>query len=102
MISWGIVYHRLRTINLYRIAPKHVVSSLSREHDKELKLALCCIGERDCALKADQLDAIKCIYDVKDVFVRLPTGFGKSISYETQPFVFNYKHSDSCSEAIAA
>ena len=23
MISWGIVYHRLRTVNLYRIAPKH-------------------------------------------------------------------------------
>ena len=22
-ISWGIVYHRLRTVNLYRIAPKH-------------------------------------------------------------------------------
>ena len=24
MISWGIVYHRLRTVNLYRIAPKHI------------------------------------------------------------------------------
>ena len=24
MISWGIVYHRLRTVNLYRIGPKHV------------------------------------------------------------------------------
>ena len=24
MISWGIVYHRLRTVNLYRIALKHV------------------------------------------------------------------------------
>jgi len=23
MISWGIVYHRLRTVNLYRTAPKH-------------------------------------------------------------------------------
>ena len=22
-ISWGIVYHRLRTVNLYCIAPKH-------------------------------------------------------------------------------
>ena len=45
-------------------------------------------------LKAEQLDAIKCIYDGKDVFLRLPTGFGKSICYETLPFVFNYKHSD--------
>ena len=24
MISWGIVYHCLQTVNLYRIAPKHV------------------------------------------------------------------------------
>ena len=24
MISWGIVYYRLRTVNLYHIAPKHV------------------------------------------------------------------------------
>ena len=23
-ISWGMVYHRLRTVNLYRIPPKHV------------------------------------------------------------------------------
>ena len=23
MISWGIVYHRLQTVNLYCIAPKH-------------------------------------------------------------------------------
>ena len=24
MISWGIIYHRLRTVNLYCIGPKHV------------------------------------------------------------------------------
>ena len=24
MISWGIVYHRLQTVNLYHTAPKHV------------------------------------------------------------------------------
>ena len=24
MITWGIVYHRLQTVNLYRIALKHV------------------------------------------------------------------------------
>ena len=24
MISWGIVYHCLRTVNLYRIGPKHI------------------------------------------------------------------------------
>ena len=24
MILWGIIYHHLQTVNLYRIAPKHV------------------------------------------------------------------------------
>ena len=28
MISWGIVYHRLLTIDLYRIGPKHVCLKL--------------------------------------------------------------------------
>ena len=37
---------------------------------------------------------IKCIHDSKDVFLSLPTGFGKSVCYETLPFVCNYKHSD--------
>ena len=45
-------------------------------------------------LKAEQLDAIKCIYDGKDVFLWLRTGFDKSICYDTLLFVFNYKHSD--------
>ena len=32
---------------------------------KALKFALCCIGKGDFMLKAEQLDAIKCIYDGK-------------------------------------
>ena len=36
---------------------------------------------------------IKCIYDGKDVFLWLPTGFGTSICYETAVW-FNYKYSD--------
>ena len=66
----------------------------SEDFDKALMFALCCIGKGDFTLKAEQLDAIKYIYDGKDVFLWLPTGFGKSICYETLPFVLNYKHSD--------
>ena len=44
-------------------------------------------------VKVEDFDAIKCIYDGKDVFLWLPTGFGKSICYETA-VCFNYKHSD--------
>ena len=56
--------------------------------DKALKFTLCCIG-RDFTLKAEQVDVIKCVYDGKNVFLWLPTGFVKSISYATLPFVFN-------------
>ena len=95
MILWGIVYHRLQTVNLYRIlayssearpsrAYRANMAGNSEDFDKALKFALCCIGKGDFMLKAEQLDAIK----------RIPVGFRKSICYKTLPFVFNYKHSD--------
>ena len=68
------------------------MAAKSEDFDKALNFALCCIGKGGFTLKAEQLDAIKCIYDGKDVFLWLPMGFGKSICYET--LVFNYKHSD--------
>ena len=63
----------------------------SEDFDKVLKFALCCIEKGDFTLKAEQLDAIKCIYDGKDVFLWLPR---ESLYYETLLFVFNYEHSD--------
>ena len=69
MISWGIAYHHLRTVNLYRTAPKHGRLKLglvnSEDFDKALKFGLCCIGKGYFTLKAEQLDAIKCISMVK-------------------------------------
>ena len=94
MISWGIVYHRLRTVNLYRTAPKHGHLKLglvnSEDFDKALKFSLCCIEKGYFTLKAEQLDAIKCISMVK-TYSCGSHGiiFGKSICYETLPFVFN-------------
>ena len=70
------------------------MASKNKDFNKALKFALCCIGKSDFTLKAEQLDAIKCIHDGKDIFLWLPTGFGKSICYETLPFVFNCKHSE--------
>ena len=97
-VSYTIVYEPLIFTVYWRIAPKHVRLELIprawQDFDKVLKFALCCIGKGDFTLKAEQLDAIKCIYDGTDVFLWLPTGFGKSICYETLPFVFNYMHSD--------
>lgn len=40
-------------------------------------------------LKSQQLDSIKYVVEGSDVFVWLPTGFGKSIIYESLPFVFD-------------
>ena len=101
-ISWGIVYHRSRTVNFYYIAPKQVRLELIRQTwqvkartlIKRSNLALCCNGKGDFTLKAEQLGVIKCIYNGKDILLWLPTGYGKSICYESLPFVFNYKHSD--------
>lgn len=38
----------------------------------------------------ERVPIIKAVYDEKDVFMWLPTGFGKSICYTTSPFAFNY------------
>ena len=42
-------------------------------------------------LKSEQIEAIQHLYNGKDVFLWLPTGFGKSICYEILPFIMDYK-----------
>ena len=63
---------------------------MAGDFDKALKFALCCIEKVNFTLKAEQLDAIKCIYDGKDIFLWLPTGFGTLRDCH----LFNYKDSD--------
>ena len=43
-------------------------------------------------LKSEQVEAIRHMYEASDVFVFLPTGFGKSICFKVLPFLFDYKH----------
>ena len=50
-------------------------------------------------LKEEQRCAVKAIYEGRDVFVCLPTGYGKSLCYQTLPFVMNYKRSQTVQEA---
>ena len=37
-------------------------------------------------LKAKQVEAIRMVYERRDVFVWLPTGYGKSICFQVLPY----------------
>ena len=45
----------------------------------------------DVSLKAEQRSSMKAIYDGRDVFVWLPTGYGKSLCYQASPFLMDFK-----------
>ena len=53
--------------------------------------ALSCLGRGSLRLKSKQESAIRAIYAGNDVFVWLPTGYGKSICYQVLPFLFDAK-----------
>ncbi len=53
--------------------------------------ALSQLGMPHLKLKEQQQQAILAVYGGMDVFVFLPTGFGKSICYQVLPFLFDYK-----------
>lgn len=59
--------------------------------DSALSYALQRLGYQAMMLKPQQRESVKCMYEGKDVFLWLPTGFGKSICYEVLPFVFDVK-----------
>ena len=67
--------------------------------EEALVYALTSIG-KGLALKEEQRIAVRHIFDGNDIFVWLPTGFGKSICYECLPFVFDY--SLGCTQDLSA
>ncbi len=52
---------------------------------------LSCVGKPDLVLKDKQLEALKYLYDGSDVFLWVPTGYGKSICFQALPFLFDVK-----------
>ena len=59
--------------------------------ERALTYALRNVGCSSLSLKPEQKRCVSCIYEGKDVFLWLPTGFGKSICYEVLPFMFDLK-----------
>ena len=53
-----------------------------------VRYALSQLGKPDLKLKDEQQQAIASVYSGQDVFVFLPTGFGKSICFQVLPFLF--------------
>ena len=56
-----------------------------------LSYALSRVGKPGLVLKDKQLEALKCLYSGSDVFLWVPTGYGKSICFQTLPFLFDAK-----------
>ena len=102
MISWGIVYHHLQTVNLYRTALKHgrlkLIPRTWQVTVRTLISAQVCPllhWERIFHVESKAAGCDQMYLDGKDVFLWLPQdNFGKSIHYETLLFVFNYNHGD--------
>ena len=53
--------------------------------------ALCKLHMSDVSLKVEQRSSMEAIYNGHDVFVWLPTGYGKSLCYQALPFLMDFK-----------
>ena len=67
------------------------VSLETDNFESAVSFALRCLQSSGLVLKPQQKEAVNLVWDGKDVFILLPTGFGKSIIYELLPFLFDYK-----------
>jgi ATP-dependent helicase YprA (DUF1998 family) len=56
-----------------------------------VKYALERLGLRHFSLKPGQQQSIEAVYNGRDVFVWLPTGYGKSLCYVVLPFLMDHK-----------
>ena len=67
------------------------MASSSFDFDRALAYALSFVKQEGLCLKHQQVEAVKCLSEGKDVFVWFTTGYGKSICYQLLPFVFYVK-----------
>ncbi len=63
----------------------------SSSFEEAVQFALEKLHMEDLHPREEQLQSIKAVYDGLNVFVCLPTGFGKSLCYQAIPFVMDFK-----------
>jgi len=71
------------------------MACVSTDFNCALSYALQRLGTPNLMLKPEQRSVIESICNGKDTFMWLPTGFGKSVCYQTLPLVFD-KMSKKC------
>ena len=58
---------------------------------KAIAYAQSCIHQEELQLRPKQEETLLHLFNGKDVFVRIPTGYGKSLCYQLQPFMLDFK-----------
>ncbi len=66
-------------------------NSVTISFEEAVQFALERLHMKDLHPREEQLESIKAVYDGLNVFVCLPTGFGKSLCYQAIPFVMDFK-----------
>ena len=77
-----------------------MASASDCEFEVALTYALNCVGKEGLKLKAEQKEVVRKVYEGNDVFVCLPTGFGKSLCFECLPFMFDMKTTGSIRSVV--
>jgi len=67
------------------------MASTSFGFDRALAYALSCVKQEGVSLKDQQVEAVKLLSEGKDILMWFPTGYGKSICYQLQPFLFDVR-----------
>ena len=77
-------------VDLFAIMAANCATSPS-DFSAALSYALSCVGKQDLLPKDKQVETLRHLYNGSDVFLWVPTGYGKSLCYQALPFLFDAK-----------